>query len=176
MNPRLDLIIPKHLSDSVIEFAEISGLDFFVINNSGAQRRYCNLNAKDTKITKIVSDFSEQCFNSIGITEFKEEPIFGNFIGVNGTGGFVHPHTDPLGSVGEYHLRLNFLVQKPVSGGVPIMDGIQYEIEEMHSWINLASSWLHSSTPVVGVRNRIVLSLGKLVSPEIVENILVGYK
>jgi hypothetical protein len=41
-----------------------------------------------------------------------------------------------------------------------VVDGKEYSIEEGQSWINIASKWAHMSTPVVGTKNRIVLSLG----------------
>ena len=170
MNPRLNLIIPKHLSDSVIEFAEISGLSYFRHNGNG--RIFCNLNLVENDLSKSISKFSDTCYQSIGIDEFVDETMFGNFIGVNSIGGFVHQHKDFLGPNGEYHLRINFLVQKPIGGGTVLIEEIPYEIEEGNSWINYASSWVHGSTVVEGMHKRIVLSLGKFVKPEIAEPFL----
>jgi hypothetical protein len=38
-------------------------------------------------------------------------------------------------------------------------------MEEGQGWINLASEWLHGSTPVIGTKPRVVLSLGAYVHP-----------
>ena len=63
-------------------------------------------------------------------------------------------------------IRINFLVSKPHQGGNPVIENKEYNIMEDNAWLNLASRWVHSSTPVVGNKPRVVLSLGAFVSPE----------
>jgi hypothetical protein len=101
--------------------------------------------------------------------------LFGIFLGVNTQTGFVHEHTDPT-KQGYYHVRLNFLVSKPFAGGMPVINGQEFSVDENESWINLASEWWHKSTPVVGDKPRIVLSLGALVEKTQVDPILKAMK
>jgi hypothetical protein len=173
MNPRMNVKLPPELSKRIVDFALTDeGLQYFQKNDLGVQRRYCTLNSfPHLQITQDVKKFAKIAYKQIGVGEFIEEHEFGNFVGVNLTGGNVHPHTDSRHSNGYYHLRLNFLIQKPTIGGNPVIDHIEYEIEEGSSWINYASEWLHSSTPVEGDRYRVVLSLGAYVHPDVVEKI-----
>ena len=122
-------------------------------------------------LSKDIDDFSKYAYREIGIPSFRHEHMFGNFIGVNYEGGAVHEHSDPRNEKGFIHTRFNFLAQKPEQGGIPIINGIEYPMEEGQGWINLASEWLHASTPVVGIRPRIVLSLGAYVHPGLIKYI-----
>lgn len=164
----LDYTIPKDLSEEIIEFALHTGVQYFTVNMAGNGRRFCNLNVLTIPLVHSVAAFSKDCYAKLGI-DVKEEPMFGNFIGVNSENAFVQPHKDNRSELGEYHVRLNFLVQKPENGGNPIINGIEHEINEGFGWINLASEWVHQSTPVIGKRNRIVLSLGSFVDQSIAQ-------
>ena len=113
-----------------------------------------------------MQSYSDSLFEELKMIDTKPEPMFGNFIGVNLENGFVHKHKDSRANNGFYHVRINFLVQKPISGGMPVIEEQLYLVEENQSWLNLASEWVHSSTPVVGDKERIVLSLGKYVNPK----------
>jgi len=154
----------------------------FVINNfnnqlffrhNGNARRFCILNQISTPITNLLINYRKQVYNDFGVSSFEEEPIFGIFLGVNTETGFVHEHTDPT-KYGFYHTRINFLVSKPIEGGIPVINNEEFIIDEGESWINLASEWKHKSTPVVGEKPRIVLSLGALVQKTQLDPILRG--
>ena len=136
--------------------------------NNGNARRYCSVTNVETPITDYLKQIRVEKFKQVGINYFLEEPVYGIFIGVNGESGFVHPHVDSSID-GHEHFRLNFLVSKPEGGGMPVINGKQYEIDEGESWVNVASKWAHMSTPVVGTKNRIVLSLGGYVKIEDVD-------
>jgi hypothetical protein len=168
----MNVEIPKELSKRIVDFAlSDSNLRYFK-NNAGTKRRFCALNEfSNLELTNDVKKFAKIAYQQIGVSEFIEEHMFGNFIGVNLTGGNVHPHTDPRHENGYYHIRLNFLIQKPEIGGNPVIDHVEYQIKEGESWINYASEWWHASTPVEGNRYRVVLSLGAYVNPEIVKTI-----
>jgi hypothetical protein len=161
----LDLTVPSTLAEEIIEFAMHTGITHFRTN--GSARRFCNLNSVNSKLTVKVKEFAQECYGTFGI-QVRDEPMFGNFIGVNSESGFVHPHKDPRDVNGDYHVRINFLVQKPEIGGVPVIEKVSYPVEERCSWINLASEWTHESTPVVGSKSRIVLSLGSFVNPALI--------
>jgi len=163
MKCKTTLIVPKLLKKKLIDFSENTGLSFFKSNPAGNNRRFCNLNNVDLELSKEIKIFSKQCYNSLGINEVIEEHLFGNFIGINTEGGFVHEHKDPVDSNGRWHVRLNFMLQKPLDGGDVIINGTKIYLNEDDSWLNFASIQLHGSTPVKGIKNRIVLSLGNYI-------------
>lgn len=136
-----------------------------IFRSNGYGRQFTNLLKQSDEIKSIAEKILSEKMTEFGIKNWKEEPIFGVFIGVNEEQAFVHEHSDSADE-SECHLRLNFLIQKPIGGGMPILNGKKFSIEEGDCWINLANIWKHSSTPVVGNRVRIVLSVGALVSNE----------
>ena len=168
-NIHLPFTVPDDLQNAVLNFALYTEVSSF--RNNGTGRRFCNVNTLNFPLTSQVKDFASECYGSFGIPVI-EEPMFGNFIGVNQSGGAVHPHTDPRSADGLWHVRINFLLSKPEQGGMPIIDDIEYSITENDCWINLASEWRHQSSEVVGPKPRVVLSLGSFVSEENVKKIL----
>jgi hypothetical protein len=168
INPLLHLTIDETLRQKIINFA-YNQVSYFSSNGAGLGRRLCIISKTNLSLADEIKVFSKQCYNALGITEFDEEPLFGDFIGFNKEGAFVHEHTDP-GQKTKMHVRLNFLIQKPESGGMPLINGIEYDIKEGYSWKNIASAWEHGSTPVVGSKERIVLSLGALIEEEVVRS------
>ena len=167
------LVVPEALNSQLLDFALITGIKYFRANPAGPNRRLCNLNLHDLKLSQQVRVFAEQCFNKVFGVQVISEPNFGNFLGVNETGAFVQEHQDSVGPEGECHTRLNFLIQKPDNGGMPIINNSVLIVKEGQCWINLASSWKHSSTPVVGNKPRVILSLGSYV-PQSIASIAVS--
>lgn len=155
------LVLPSGLSSSIVKFVNDEP-KYFKVNPAGLGRKFCSLNKLDHKLAREVDSFADYCYEQLGLLPTEEEHLYGNFIGVNSGGAFVHMHTDPRKS-NKVHVRLNFLVQKPLSGGMPVIDDVTYQVEQGQCWINLASEWKHGSTPVVGSIPRIVLSLGRYV-------------
>ena len=152
-------------------FALENYLNRNIFKENGNSRQFCILNQTETQISDLAKEIRQKAFNAIGINTFLEEPIFGIFLGVNNELGFVHEHTDRTHD-GFYHFRLNFLISKPESGGMPIIEGQEFEVSEGESWVNIASKWKHKSTPVVGKKSRVVLSLGGLVEYHVIDNIM----
>ena len=165
MNIILPFTINNDIKQQILSFALEDGLNFFIKNPAGNHRKYCNLNKTDTLLKNTIKSYSDSLFGELGMTETKEETTYGNFIGIISEGGFVHNHIDSRSDSKLHHVRINFLIQKPISGGEVIINEQTYSIEENQAWLNLASEWFHSSTPVIGERERIVLSLGKFVNP-----------
>jgi hypothetical protein len=172
INPHLNLTIDEDLRQRVVDFV-YSEQSYFRANTSGYGRKSCSLNKIDHKLSEEIQVFSKKCYESLGIFEYEDEPLLGNLIGVNKEGAFVHRHTDPAPD-GKCHVRLNFLIQKPAAGGMPIINGVEYAIEEGGCWKNIASAWWHESSKVVGSKERIVLSLGALVKDTIVSKQLLA--
>jgi hypothetical protein len=172
INPHLNLTIDEDLRQRVIDFV-YNEQSYFKSNDFGYGRKSCLLNIIDHKLSEEIRLFSKKCYESLGIFEYEDEPNFGNLIGVNKERAFVHRHTD-LGVDDKCHVRLNFLIQKPEGGGMPIINGVEYTIEQGGCWKNIASAWWHGSSRVVGDKERIVLSLGALVKNTIVSKQLLA--
>ena len=130
-----------------------------VFRSNGPGRRFCML--RDTDLSVEAERLLRHYLRGLGVRAMAPEPIFGCFLGVNEAGAAVHEHRDPAPE-GFWHTRINFMLQRPDAGGMPIMDGIIYDIDEGCGWICFASRCFHSTTPVEGARSRIVLSLGAL--------------
>ena len=167
MNIKLPFRINDTLRTEIINFVYNSDSCYWIKNNTGNtfNRKFCKISQLDLPISLSINNLNTEVYTALGITNFKYEHIFGNFIGVNAHGGNVHPHTDTKNNDGWFHVRINFLIQKPFYGGMPIINNIEYSINETESWLNLASEWLHSSTIVGGEKERIILSLGAYVDP-----------
>ena len=170
MNYKTDITISKDEALPVVVFCKNNYQNKKYFTDNGPGRQFCIVNQLTTPITDYLINLREKKFKLLGINLFLEEPEFGIFLGVNTEGGFVHEHTD-ITIPNYYHFRLNFLLSKPETGGIPVVNNTQLLINEGESWINLASEWAHSSTPVAGDKPRIVLSLGALIKKEYFDNI-----
>lgn len=162
MNFKTNITTSKDEALPVVIFCKKNYQNKKYFTENGPARQFCIVNQLDTSITDYLIILREKKLKLLGINSFLEEPEFGIFLGVNTEGGFVHEHTD-ITIPNYYHVRLNFLLSKPEQGGIPIIKNFKINLNEGESWINLASEWPHSSTPVLGKKLRIVLSLGALV-------------
>jgi hypothetical protein len=142
---------------------------------SWSARRLCVLDASDSGLGSTVAEFAVECFARLGLS-WSQERVFGNFIGVQYPGAWVQAHTDPVSDLGWWHLRLNFLVQKPDAGGEVRLGDFVIEPEEGAWWLNFASSRVHACSPVLGDRARVILSLGTYVEPEVGARLLRDYE
>ena len=170
-NYKTHLLLNDNIKHELINFINNNFNDPSFFRQNGDARRFCILNQVTTPISKLLVNYREQVFKDFCLSSFEEEPMFGIFLGVNTENGFVHEHRDPTKD-GFYHTRLNFLVSKPIEGGIPVINGEEFSVKDGESWINLACEWRHSSTPVVGDKPRIVLSLGALVEKTQLDPIL----
>lgn len=157
-NQQLEVDAQKNICDFVL--ANHSDNDLFI--NNGVGRKFYSTK-KSTNISDFLKHQRKIYFSKLNLDYFKEEPMFEIFIGVNTEQGSVHLHTDDT-EEGYVHFRLNFLVSKPEAGGNPVIEGQEFDIAERGSWINLASEWRHKSVPVIGIKPRIVLSFGALIT------------
>lgn len=168
MNLKSSIILEKDFANMICNFAKDKE-HLFKINGYG-RKYYSTLNF-DEEINNYLKATRQLCLKTLDIDQFEEEPCFGIFIGINTESGSVHEHID-LAKDGYVHFRLNFLVSKPEDGGIPIVNGELIKVEELESWINCASKWPHKSTPVVGKKPRIVLSLGALITEQQAEKVI----
>jgi hypothetical protein len=170
-NYKTHLLLDDSIKNELTNFVINNFNNQLIFRQNGSARRFCILNEISTPITNLLVNYRKQVYNDFGVSSFEEEPLFGIFLGVNTETGFVHEHMDPT-KYGFYHTRINFLVSKPIGGGFPVINNEEFIIDEGESWINLASEWKHKSTPVVGEKPRIVLSLGALVEKTQLDPIL----
>lgn len=106
--------------------------------------------------------FRENAFRAFGYETIFDEPIFKNFVGNHYLdGAFVHEHKDTAPD-GFMHVRANWMLQKPQSGGNPVLDGEELNVDVGDLWVCYASEELHASTPIHGGQ-RLVCSFGALI-------------
>jgi hypothetical protein len=158
----VDAILDNNVKQTILNFALANQKDINLFNPNGEGRQFCKLHEFQNLFDFNIDEMRIKAFNSINLYNIKKEPTFGVFLGVNNEGASVHEHKDGAPE-GFIHTRINFLLSKPFGGGMPVIDQIEYTIEEGQSWINLANLWNHSSTVVVGNKDRVVLSIGSFV-------------
>lgn len=151
----------------ILKFVD-DNFNMFEVNSYGPGRFFMT-HIKDGVIEQEMIKLAHK----FGIYEWKPEPLYGNFIGYNFEGSFIHPHRDKS-PTGYTHIRFNIMISKPEKGGEPIIDGNIVDIEENDSWMCIASKQLHQTNPVIGNKRRIVLSLGILVKNESLTFLLKG--
>ena len=125
-------------------------------------RRFAILKQFPDSPLKLINKIKNKIIKIENINEWKEEPTFYDYIGVNTEGGSIHPHTDP--NDGDYtHIRYNVLLSYPEVGGESIYGNNINKLEENLVWRCIAGKVLHASAPVIGFKPRITLSLGFLI-------------
>ena len=130
-----------------------AGSGTFVENCAGSGRRYAP--HTDTPL-------AAEAFAAFALPLDTIEPMFGHMIGNNyADGAFVHEHRDPA-PAGFAHVRCNWMVKKPPTGGDPILDGEVVPVDEGDLWLCLASLERHATTPISG-GERLIYSFGALV-------------
>lgn len=122
-----------------------------------------NLAGKGRKYAIEENDpYLKEAFDIFKLNFVCLEPIYKIFTGIHyEQGAFTHLHKD-FAPENYAHVRCNVLLEKPKSGGMPIIDGKVLDIDVGDMWIVLASLELHGSTPISGP-NRIIKSFGGLV-------------
>lgn len=137
-------------------------------NNQSAYRKYVILNQVENYPKEIVSKLRDRIIELDNIGEWIEEPNFYDLIGINEDSGSIHPHTDP-NIEGYVHTRYNIILKYPIEGGHSIYGNSINVLEENMVWKCIAGEVVHASTPVVGDRPRITLSLGFQIKKQIIE-------
>jgi hypothetical protein len=131
-------------------------------NKAGPGRYFARYTDSDPALPDAFAAAKARAIRGFDIASFEEEPRFRCFLGCNTEGGFVHPHVDQE-PPGRHHIRLNIMLSKPDSGGLPIVDGRPLAVGETDLWCFHPAALRHGSTPVAGSRPRFVLSIGLLV-------------
>lgn len=98
--------------------------------------------------------------------EFYRDKTFGIILSYSKEGHVVHEHNDPAFRDEDACTRINVFLSKPEEGGIAVINGKEVEVDELESWVCVASEFKHSSTKVKGNKPRIVLSFGYQVLKE----------
>ena len=117
---------------------------------------------QETPITKLILEIKNRIINLESITDWKQEPRYLDYIGINSKGGNIHIHTDPNDN-GYIHTRYNVILSFPEKGGDSIYGGNINKLEENMVWKCVAGNVPHGSTIVESEKRRITLSLGFLI-------------
>ncbi len=141
---------------------------FLVPNENGKHRYFKTYQVGHPDVPAMFWDVRRRAISMFSVTDYEDEPGFHCFLGCNTEGGTVHRHTDPA-PPDKYHVRMNIMISKPLSGGDPIIDGKMLEVQERDLWCFFPSVMPHESTPVVGKRKRMVISIGILVPRSLVD-------
>jgi hypothetical protein len=138
-----------------------SNFKSFTINPISPNRRYKKI-SKNEPIHELVLSLKNKIIELENITDWRKEPIFEDFIGVNGEGAQIHVHSDE--NEGDYiHTRWNLILSYPEDGGHSIYDNKINILQENLIWKCVAGKYRHGSTQVIGKKPRITLSIGFLI-------------
>lgn len=120
--------------------------------------RYSN-NINNLPENALVQTIQEKVLRTYNLTDVdKTDGKIGSILSLQTEGAFVHQHNDEVD--GKRHLRFNLFLSVPESGGVPVYDGKEITVMEGMLVPYEADSFLHSSTPVVGNKPRVIISFG----------------
>jgi hypothetical protein len=135
------------------------------INAPYGSRKIGVLKNISTSPLELVKRIKDRIIEIEKIKNWKEEPYFNDAIGINEEGGSIHTHIDP-NDADYIHIRYNIILSYPLEGGHSIYNGKINVLKEKLVWRCVAGKVLHGSTPVIGIKPRITLTLGFLI-PEI---------
>lgn len=82
----------------------------------------------------------------------------------------IQRHTDPRKD-GWPHMRINYMIQAPESGGEPIINKRILTVDSHEAWNCWASEHIHSALPISGNTMRVSVSLGFYVNPDYVQQV-----
>jgi hypothetical protein len=137
-------------------------------NNRSNYRKFAILKEIQNHPKEMISKLRDRIIELDNIGEWVEEPNFYDLISINEDSGNIHPHTDPNIN-GYVHTRYNVILKYPIEGGHSIYGNSINVLEENMMWKCVAGEVVHASTPVVGDRPRITLSLGFQIKKEVEE-------
>jgi hypothetical protein len=148
---------------ALLEWGEERFSDGYLVPNANGRHRFFkSYDEGDPEVPAFFWDIRRRAVSMFSVADFEDEPGYKCFLGCNTEGGTVHRHTDPS-PPHQHHVRMNIMISKPLSGGDPVIDGKVFEVKERDLWCFFPTVMPHESTPVVGKRKRMVISIGILV-------------
>lgn len=107
----------------------------------------------DFEYPEVVYCIKDKIIKHLNIEKKYSCPPIGKDSIVNGIGfdgGDIYEHVDPVWFPYTYTIHCNIISQKPLSGGVTIIDGKEYDICEGDVLIYVVSHLKHSVTKISG--------------------------
>lgn len=138
-----------------------TNFDLFYINTKGPNRLWYQIKDYDTyKYPEEFLDIKYELMDLYNVPLKAESDIsIHDTIGIQYNGAFTHIHID-TNYGDDVHFRINVLASKPIGGGMPIINNEIINVEEGEPWICYSGLEMHSTTPVVGDKVRILLTYG----------------
>jgi len=128
--------------------------------NSQVEGRYFRRVSKLPSRIPLFTEMGQRVRERLGIDERAvEEPNYGWYLSIADAGSSIGSHRDPT-PPGTRQLRCNLFLQLPTSGGLPIIEHAPMAVAAGTLLAFFASELGHSSQPVEGSRQRILLSYG----------------
>lgn len=131
-------------------------------NPYGEHRWFRSYGKNDPLVPSVFWKVRRRAVSAFSVRDYEDEPDYRCFLGCNSEGGYVHRHIDSS-PPGKLHVRMNLMLSRPFGGGMPVIDGQEFDIGEGDLWCFFPSIMPHESTPVMGDRKRMVVSIGILV-------------
>jgi hypothetical protein len=168
----LNFTLPENERKKIENFALLNqkNREIFYGNGEEGNRQYCNVLEKekniDEKIVNLCLKIQKDICNKLNLNEFKQDESYGIFLGVNNPGAFIPKHKD--NSEWKFkHLRINCMISKPTSGGIPHINDVPLDVDESQFWFIVVDEQEHSSSVVLGKKDRIVLSCGIFITENV---------
>lgn len=136
-------------------------------------RRSPNSTADYIKFPKVSYDIKSRIQKKFNL-QFAPHPnqFFNGIVcGVGFENGSIFEHTDPIYYTNTYTLHCNLISQKPLSGGITIINDKEYEIEERDLLCYIVSHQKHLVTPSIGKKERVLWCYGFSILEEQMYNI-----
>ena len=136
--------------------------NLYLFDDNGAFRKFCILDNCINFPHQIINYLKQKIIKFEKITDWKPEPIFKDYIGINFKGGSIHTHKDV--NDGKYiHTRYNIITSYPEKGGESLYGDYVNVLKEKIVWKCIAGKIPHGSKEVLSDKPRITLSLGFLI-------------
>jgi len=136
--------------------------DKFYLNKVGKYgegKKFGILQDIENSPLELVSDIKKRIIEIENIKDWVLDPSYKDAIGINKKGSAIHKHTDP-NIDGYTHVRYNIILQYPEEGGDSIYNNKINKLQENMVWRCVAGMIEHGSTPIIGDKHRVTLTLG----------------
>ena len=132
---------------------------FIHAKENGPGRFFCDQIVSKLNPPEVYFNVRNRIIQTEEFKNYKDDTVFGDFVGFNYESGAIHEHTDK-NLDGFVHTRYNLLISFPEIGGQPIYGGKIIDVKEKMLWRCQAGLIEHASTPVKGPKPRINISFG----------------
>lgn len=130
--------------------------------------------------TGVCIDYPKECYNIqsriknfFHLNDYQSPPSFYNGI-VNGIGfspGVIEEHIDPQYIENTHTLHCNVITQNSISGGITVIAGQEYPVNDGDLLMYIVSKHYHHVTEIKGDKPRILWVFGFCVDDEKIEQI-----